>query len=110
MGEAKSSSEDGAKSKGKDGVKSKEAPSREEQERSNSDLPTELTVGALSSLWNSKSGVTPMIRPSMGRSVKAITQRLQLGPSDSEKEKVQWKRSLIPDFELRLAEQPRHTH
>lgn len=118
--QAKTNSEEGAKSKdasseeeqtnsiSEKGLKSKDASSKEEQSRLNSDLPSELTVGALSSLWNPKSGVTPLIRPSMGKSVNEITRRLQLGPSDS-KDKWQGKKTLIPDLELRLAEQPRHT-
>ena len=64
--QAKTSSEEGAKSKdasseeeqtnsiSEKGLKSKDASSKEEQSRLNSDLPSELTVGALSSLWNPK--------------------------------------------------------
>jgi len=102
------SKEENTRSNSDEGEKGKEAPSKEQQPRSISELPSELAGGALSSLWMSESGVTPMIRPTMGRSVREISERLRLGPSEY-KEKGKGEKSLVPDFELYLAEQPRHT-
>ena len=48
------SKEEQVKSSSEEGVRIKEVFSNEEQAVSNSEFPSELTVGALSSLWNAK--------------------------------------------------------
>ena len=48
------SKDEQARSKSNEGERIKEAPSKEEGANSNLEIPSELTGGALSSLWNSK--------------------------------------------------------
>ena len=56
------SKEEQVKSSSEEGVRIKEVFSNEEQAVSNSDLPSELAEGALSSLWNSKVAIFLLLK------------------------------------------------